>query len=77
MAVNGALLCQHAMIEFLVKENSSAANIFDKLCHVYGDSCMGASSVQLCVKHFKDGNKSITNLPHSCQQRTTTMECNK
>jgi hypothetical protein len=38
MAVNDALLWQHAMIGFLVKENSCAACIFDELCHVYGDS---------------------------------------
>jgi hypothetical protein len=45
MAVNDVLFHQLATVEFLSEENRSVANIFDSLHHVYGDSCVGASSV--------------------------------
>jgi hypothetical protein len=65
MAVDDVSSCQHAVIEFLVKENSSGADIFSQLCHLYIDSCMDASSVQHFVKHFKDGSRGTTVVPHS------------
>jgi hypothetical protein len=48
------------VIEFSIKENSSAADIFDRLSHVFGVSCMDVTSVWLCVKHIKDGNRDFT-----------------
>jgi hypothetical protein len=45
MAVNDVLYHQLDVVTFLLEENRSAANIFDLHHHVYGDSCMGASSV--------------------------------
>jgi hypothetical protein len=45
-----------AVIEFLVKEGNSAGGIYERLRGVYGDVCMGVSSVRRWVKHFKDGN---------------------
>jgi hypothetical protein len=47
---------QRAVIEFLMKEGNSAAVIYERLRGVYGDVCMGVSSVRRWVKHFKDGN---------------------
>jgi hypothetical protein len=44
MAVSDVSFHQYAVIEFLIKENSSAADISDRL-RVYGDSCVGASTV--------------------------------
>jgi cellulose synthase/poly-beta-1,6-N-acetylglucosamine synthase-like glycosyltransferase len=55
MAVNDMSFC-HTVIKFLVKEGKSAGVIYDQLCDVYGNACMGASSVRKWVKHFKDGN---------------------
>ena len=46
---------QRAVIKFLVKEEIPAAEIHQRLQHAYGSVCMGASSVQRWVKHFKDG----------------------
>jgi hypothetical protein len=45
MAVNDVSFHQHAVIEFLIKENVSAADIFDKRCYVCGDSYIDASSL--------------------------------
>ena len=56
---------QRAVIEFLVKEETPAADIHHRLQCVYGDVCMGASSVRLWVKHFKEGNTSIQDKPRS------------
>jgi hypothetical protein len=56
---NAVLFHQCAMIQFLIQVGSSAANNFDQLRHVCGDSCMSASSVKCCVKHCKDGNSDI------------------
>jgi hypothetical protein len=39
------LFHQHAVIEFLIKENNSFADILYQLCQFYGDSHMGASSI--------------------------------
>jgi hypothetical protein len=58
MAVNDVLFCLHG---FLLKENNSAANIFDRLCHVEIPAWVLAG-MQHWVKHFKDGNRDIVNL---------------
>ena len=47
---------QRAVIEFLVKEETPAAEIRRRLQRVYDNVCMGASSVRRWVKNFKDGN---------------------
>jgi hypothetical protein len=44
MAVTDTLFHQHAVVEFLVIEGNLAGVIYS----VYGDSCMGASSVRRC-----------------------------
>jgi hypothetical protein len=59
MALTDMSFRQSAVIEFLVKEGNSAGVIYKRLCSVYGDVCMGASSVRRWVKHFKDGNTVI------------------
>jgi len=38
---------------------------------------MGASSVRQWVRHFKDGNTSIQDQPHSSHPRTASTEPNK
>jgi hypothetical protein len=53
MAVTGMSFYQRAVIEFLVKEGKSAGVIYERLHSVYGDVCMGVSSVRRWVKHFK------------------------
>jgi len=55
MADNDVSFRQRDVIEFLVKEEIPAADIHLRLHRVYGDVCMGASSVRQWVKHFKDG----------------------
>jgi hypothetical protein len=45
MAVSDVLFHQCAVTEFLIKENSPAADICVRLHRVYGDSCVGASPV--------------------------------
>ena len=55
MADNDMSFRQHAVINFLVKEEIPAAEIHQILQHAYGSVCMGASSVRRWVKHFKDG----------------------
>ena len=77
MADNNALFRQHAVIEFLVKEEIPTADIHHRLQHVHGDVCMGASSIRRWVKHFKDGNTSIQDQPHSGRPRTASTEPNK
>ena len=64
------------VIEFL-KEEIPVADIHHRLQRVYGDVCMGASSVRRWVKHFKDGNTSIQDQPHSGRPRTASTEPNK
>ena len=46
---------QRAVIQFLVKEEIPAAEIHQRLQRAYGSVCIGASSVQRWLKHFKDG----------------------
>ena len=77
MADNDVSFCQHAVIEFLVKEEIPAADIHHRLQCVYGDVCIGASSVRRWVKHFKDGNTSIQDQPRSSRPRTASTEPNK
>jgi len=59
------LFRQRDVIEFLVNEEIPAADIHHRLQRVYGNGCMGASSVRRWVKHFKDGNTSIQDQPRS------------
>jgi hypothetical protein len=63
IAVSGMSFRQGATIEFLVEEGNSAGVIYERLRGVYGDVCMGVSSVRRWVKHFKDGYTDITNQP--------------
>ena len=77
MADNDVSFRQRVVIEFLVKEEIPAADIHHRLQCVYGDVCMGASSVRWRVKHFKDGNTSIQDKPHSGRPRTASTEPNK
>jgi hypothetical protein len=59
MAATDMLFRQGAIIEFLMKEGNSAGVIYERLRGVYGDGCMGTSSVRRCVKYFKDGDTDI------------------
>jgi transposase len=70
MAVINTSFRQRAVIEFLVKEGNSAGVICERLRGVYGDVCMGVSSVRRWVKHFKDGNTDITDQPRCGRPRT-------
>ena len=45
MADNDMSFRQHAVIEFLVKEEIPAAEVHQRLQRAYGSVCMGASSV--------------------------------
>jgi len=77
MADNDVSFRQCAVIEFLVKEEIPAADIHHRLQRVYGDVCMGISSVRRWVKNFKDGNTSIQDQPRSGRPRTASAEPNK
>jgi len=77
MADNDVSFRQCAVIEFLVKQEIPAADIHHRLQRVYGDVCMGASSVRWWVKHFKGGNTSIQDKPRSGRPRTASTEPNK
>jgi len=77
MADNDMSFRQRAVIEFLVKEEIPAAEINQRLQRAYGSVCMGASSVQRWVKHFKDGNMSIQDQPRRGRPRTASTERNK
>jgi hypothetical protein len=46
MADNNVSFRQRAVIEFLVKEEIPAAYMQHRLQRVYGDMCMGGSSVR-------------------------------
>ena len=59
MADNDMSFRHRAVIEFLVKEEIPAAEIYQRLQRAYRSVCMGASSVRRWVKQFKDGNTSI------------------
>jgi hypothetical protein len=63
MAVTNMSFRQRAVVKFLVKEGNSAAVSYERLSGMYGDTCMGASSVRRWVKHFKDGNTDIADQP--------------
>jgi hypothetical protein len=71
MAVTDMSFRHCAVIEFLVKEGNSVEVIYERLRSVYGDVCMGVSSVRRWVKHFKDGNTDIANQPRSVPGRFT------
>ena len=70
------LFRQRAVIEFLIKEEIPAAEIHQRLQRAYGSVCLGTSSVQRWVKHFKDGNTSIQDQPRSGRPRTASVERN-
>ena len=53
MADNDMSFRQHAVIEFLVKEEIPAAEIHQRLQCTYGSVCMGASSVRNILKMGK------------------------
>jgi len=74
MANNGMSFRQHALIEFLVKEEISAAETHERLECAYGSVCMGASSVWRRAEHFKEGNTSIQVEPRSGRPRTASTE---
>ena len=77
MANNDVSFCQRAVIEFLAKEEIPTADIHHRLHHVYGDVCMGASSVRWRIKHFKDGNTNIQDQPRSGRPHKASTEPNK
>jgi hypothetical protein len=58
MAVIDMPFCQCAVIQFPVKEVNLAGAIYKRLRSVYGDVCMGTSSVRRWVKHFKDETRT-------------------
>jgi hypothetical protein len=58
MADSNVSFRQRAVIDFLVKWKIPAADIHYGLQRVYGDVCIGASSVRRWVKHFKDGTRA-------------------
>jgi hypothetical protein len=60
MADNDVLFRQCVVIEFLVKKEIPGADIHYRLQRVYGDVCMGASSVRWWVKHFNPLNAELT-----------------
>jgi transposase len=60
-----------------VKEGNSAGVIYEPPHRVYGDACMGASSVRRWVKHFKDGNTDIAYQPCYGRSRTAATERSK
>jgi hypothetical protein len=68
---------QHAVIEFLVKDEVSAADIHHRLQRLYGDVCMCVSSDRRWVEHFKVGNKSFEFQPLSGRLRTASPETGK
>jgi hypothetical protein len=68
MAVTDISFRQSAVIEFLVKEGNLAEVIHERLRGVYGDDCMGVSTVRGWVKHFKDGNTDIADQPRELLQ---------
>ena len=77
MADNDVSFRQHVVIKFLVKEEIPAADIHHRLQCLYGDVCMGTSSVRRWVKHFKDVNTSNQDKPHSGRPWTASTEPNK
>ena len=59
MADNNVLFRQRAVIEFLVKEEISTANIHHRLQRLYGAMYMGASSDRRRVEHFNPLNPKL------------------
>jgi transposase len=77
MVVTDMLFRQRAVTEFHAKEGNSAGVIYERLRGVYGDACMGVSSVRRWVKHFKNGNTDIADQPLCGRPRTAANESNK
>jgi len=63
MADKDMLCWQLSVIRFLVKEEVPTSNIHAWLHRVYGDVCMGTSSVRWWVKHSEGRNTDIANQP--------------
>jgi len=66
------------VIEFLLKGNNSAADIYEQLycvcvC-VRMCACMNAISVRRWAKHFKNGNTNIADQPCCVQLKSATVE---
>ena len=77
MADNDMSFRQRAVIEFLVKVEIPAAEIHQRFTSAYGSMCMGAISVRIWVKHFKDGNTILQNQHRCGRPRTISTERNK
>jgi transposase len=77
MAVTNMSFRQNAVIEFRMREGNSTGIIYERLSGMYGDVCIGASSVRRWVKHFKDGNTEIVDQPRCGRPRTAATERNK
>jgi transposase len=77
MAIVDVQCRQCAFIEFPAKVGNSTRVIYERLRDVYGDACMGASSVRRWVKYFKDGNTDIADQPLCGRPRTAVTERNK
>jgi hypothetical protein len=63
---------QRAVTEFPVKVGNSVRVTYERLRGVYGDVCMGTSSVRRWVKHFEDGNTDIAYQTRCGRPRTAT-----
>jgi len=48
-----------AVIRFLHAEGQSAAKIYRRLCHLYGDNVMSDSSVREWCRKFRDGRTDV------------------
>jgi len=77
MADNDVSCRQRAVIEFLVKEEIPAANIRYRFQRVYGDVCMGASSVGRWVKRFKNRENEHQRSAKCDRPRTASTEPKK
>jgi transposase len=77
MAVIDILFRQRGVIEFPVEGGNSAGATYEQIRGVYGDDCIGASSVTSWVENFKYGSTDIADQPSCGRQRTAATEHNK
>jgi hypothetical protein len=69
VAASDMSFSQCGVIEFLVKEKNSVAEIYGRLLRAYGDACISASSVIRWEKHFiRDGHTDIA-ISHNRKQQ--------
>ena len=54
-----AMKSQRAIVYFLWKEGSSAAEIVRRLHHVFGDDALGRTAVFKWLERFKTGRQSL------------------